>query len=409
MPLEFLTNLILECVMLKDRINYNSDTSFTDASLKLPHHSQIIKDRLNGIPTIPISMEVDLSYVCGDKCDYCHFAYTHVRGLKDESGNYDIKKVMTPEIADIVFTKLSKAGVKSVVFSGGGEPLDSPCALEIFKIAKDKGLDLGMYTRGYGLKGELADFVADNFSWVVVSLDVSNTDDHRVVKGTNPAVFEKKVENVKSFAQRQDRKANISVSLMTDPRHLELVDPYEEQKGFFDSEKVTKLERDLAWMLGLGVDQVMTRPIVDTGTYAEQSETHKMSGLAFKTDEEHWKNHYSWIPKVVEILEKYKGLPGFNASIDKFHDLYEGLSGYGTCDAMFISAGLVRTDGTVDKCVNTREIIPIGDLKTQDLEEIYFNPNLDSSVDGNCRAGCRGCKVNKYLKDIKNTKHPNFV
>ena len=387
--------------MTIDRVDLRPQISLTDAASKLSYHPDLVRDRLDGKPTVPVSMEVDLSYVCGDKCDYCHFAYTHVRGMKDEDGNWDPKKIMTPEIAKIVFSKMASAGVKSVVFSGGGEPLDSPCALEVFKIAKESGLELGMYTRGYGLRNDIADFVANNFEWVVVSLDVTNPEDHRLVKGTNSSVFERKVDNIKNFAQRPDRKANISVSLMVDPRHLESVEPYQEQREFFGSESVTKLERDIIWMLSIGVDQVMTRPIVDTGTYEEQRETHHMLGMAFKTDEEHWREHYAWIPQVVTILEKYKDFPGFNASIDKFADLYGGQSGYEICDAMFISAGLIRTDGTVDKCVNTREITPIGDLKTQTLKEIYFNPKLDCEVNGKCRAGCRGVKVNAFMKNLR--------
>lgn len=403
-----------------DRVDIRPDASFTNASSKLAHHSEVVQKRLEGKPTTPVSMEVDLSYVCGDKCDYCHFAFTHVKGLRDENGNFDTKKVMTPEIATTVFSKMKDSGVKSVVFSGGGEPLDSPFALEIFKIAKENGIQMGMYTRGYGLTGEIAEFVANNFEWVVISLDVTNPEDHLAVKGSNQKIFDKKLKNIKEFAQRQDRKANISVSMMVDPRHLNLVEPYEEQKEFFGDLPVTKLERDVVWMLGLGVDQIMTRPIVDTGTYEEQRETHQMSGMAYMTNEQMWREHYSWIPKAVEILQRYDGLPGLNPSIDKFTDLLNGTSGEGQCDAMYISAGLVRTDGTVDKCVNTREITPIGDLKTQSFEEIYLDSNLDSAVDGKCRAGCRGCKVNKVFQEIRekgntlpqpapSVKHPNFI
>lgn len=384
--------------------------SFTRAASKLPFHPDRLNSLLTEGRTIPISMELDLSYVCGDKCEYCHFAYTHVKGVRDEQGEYDSKKIMTPEIANVVFKKLSQGGVKSVVFSGGGEPLDSPLALNIMKIAKECNLQMGLYTRGFNLRGELGEFIAKNFEWVVVSLDVSNGEDHLKVKRTSKSTFERKIENIKNFIETPERHSDLSLSLMVGPEHLDLVEPYPSQISFFgENRKVTKLERDTHWMLGLNVDQVMLRPIIDTGTYQEQIEAHHMSGMAYKTNEEAWKDHYKWIPQVLQILKDYQHLKGLNVSIDKFVDLYEGHSGYSTCDAMFVSAGLIGTDGTVYKCVNTRAITPIGDLKTQSIKDIYFNPNLDTAVDSGCRAGCRGCKVNKAMQEIRIAKHLNFI
>ncbi len=395
--------------MLIDRVDNRPDTSFTNPSSKLSLHPEHLRNLLEGRPAIPISIEVDLTYICGDNCGFCHFAYTHESKLKTQDGEWDTTKIMTPEVANIVFEKLANAGVKSIVFSGGGEPLDSPLALEVFKIAKSNELELGMYTRGYGLKDEIADYVAENFEWVVVSLDVTSGEDHEKVKGTSKKVFERKVNNVLAFTRKPNRHANISVSCMVGPQHLELVDPYPSQEEFFGNTQITKLERDMLWMLNLDTDEVQIRPIVDTGTYHEQRQDHHMHGLAYKSSEEMWQEHYAHIPQIKTVLEKYNSLHRLRISIDKFDDLYNGISGYGNCKAMFVSAGLVRTDGIVDKCVNTRKITPIGNLMTQSVEEIYLNPNLDTAVDGNCRGGCRGCKVNNIFHGMENIPHKNFL
>lgn len=356
--------------MNKEGIKY-----FTDVEGKLASHQDLSRRVVEKQPVVPVSMEVDISMFCGDRCSFCHFAYTHTQRLKTPDGKWDTSKIMTLKITEVVFKKLSKGGVKSVVFSGGGEPLDSPFALDIFKIAKRNGLELGMYTRGHGLKDELAEFVAEHFEWIVVSLDSTNSEDHKKIKGTN--TFDSKVKNIMDFRDYKDRRANISVSMMVDSKHLKELEP-----------GITKLESDIAWLLKLGVNEVQIRPIIDTGTYEEQRSEMKMLGLAYKTDEETWREHYSWIPEMKLMLQKYTSVQGLNPSLDKFDNVYKGTSGFDTCDGMVISSGLVGTDGTVYKCVNLRNITEIGNLTTQTMEDIFLDPNLDRNVDENCRARC---------------------
>lgn len=400
-------------------------TTFTDADVKLRHHPQIVERLLEDKPVIPISMEVDLSYFCGDQCEFCHFSYTHQQPVRTDAPIEILERVfMSPELANTVFKKMADAGIKSIVFSGGGEPTDNPFALEIFKLAKLYGFELGMYTRGWNLRGELASFVAKQFEWIVVSLDVTNAEDHKRVKGTNERFFSGKVENIRDFLSTPERHANISISAMVDGSHLQIVPPYEQQREFFGSntEGITKLERDILWLLELGADEVHVRPIIDTGSYKEQREARQMKGLAFMTDKEAWQKHYKWIPEVIAILEKYKDLPGLNTSIDKFIHAYEGASGEGICYGMMVSAGLVASDGNVYKCVNTRGIPEkvIGNLKTQSMEEIFLSGSLDRRIDSFCRVGCRGCKVNEAFKKLRESgarnaaqhpdvKHANFI
>ncbi len=397
-----------------------ANSTFTNAGQKLAHHPQVVETLLKGGVPIPVSMEVDLSYFCGDSCNFCHFAYTHENPPRKNLLLPQREEVfLSPVRAERNFRELARGGVKSIVFSGGGEPLDNPHALDIFELAKVAGLEMGMYTRGYGLRGQVADFVAEHFAWLVVSLDVTNFEDHKRVKGTGEKIFHTKVENIRQFVAREQRKANISISLMVGSEHLQPVPPYDEQKTLLGDgiNTITKMERDTLWMLGLGVDEVQVRPIVDTGSYAEQRRTKKVGNLAFKTDDEAWKNHYFWIPPMRQLLHLYKAVPGLNTSDDKFVDLYEGVSGYGQCDGMVVSAGVVDTMGVMYKCVNLRKITPIGDLNKQSLAEIYAT--VDRRVDTLCRAGCRGCKVNQAMYQLRNgsslppqdptVKHVNFI
>jgi len=399
--------------------------TFTNPDEKLGYHQNRTRELVETGRTIPISLEVDLSNICGDLCDHCHLAHTHKKGLKDKDGNYDPNKIMTIDVAETVFRKLAEGGVKSVVFSGGGEPLDSPLALEIFKIARKNGLECGMYTRGLGLKGEIAEFVAREFEWVVVSLDATNSEDHFNIKHTR--TFDKKVKNILDFASKdlvekdepyiegKTRRANISVSCMVNERCLDEAVPYPQHQYLFENRPiVTRLERDIAWFKDLGVDEVQIRPIVDTGSYQEQIAAAnniinlESIGLAFsnQVDRQTWEHHYSWIPFVAAILENYLDDPQVNTSLSKFWNLWDGVSGYENCDAMMISAGVIRTNGDVHKCVNMRHMSPIANLMDSEttIETIYLNPDLDRSVTGHCRAGCRGCNLNLTMQQQRNSR-----
>src|SRR5689334_14804502 len=121
-----------------------------------------------GKQTAPVTVEWDLTNVCSLGCTGCHFAHTHVKGpwmgravlpLAYEGG--------TGDFADVALVKrglrdMKHAGVKGIVWSGGGEPTLHPNWPEVIVFAREVGLEQGMYTLGGHLTHVDAQILAES-------------------------------------------------------------------------------------------------------------------------------------------------------------------------------------------------------------------------------------------------------
>ena len=107
----------------------------------------------------------------------CHFAHTHVRGpwatkerrlpmAYDGIGDLADLTVLGPAL-----TEMALAGVRGVIWSGGGEPTTHPQWLDAVARADRAGLEQGMYTAGGLLNPHSAKALATKAKFVVVSLD----------------------------------------------------------------------------------------------------------------------------------------------------------------------------------------------------------------------------------------------
>src|SRR5690606_19750775 len=96
-------------------------TPFTP--LKLLRHADKVEAMLRGSVVYPISVEIDLSNVCNHNCPWCSFS-----GFRQENWqHFDGSRVLS------LLGELADVGVKSITFTGGGEPLVHSQAAEIFQ------------------------------------------------------------------------------------------------------------------------------------------------------------------------------------------------------------------------------------------------------------------------------------
>lgn len=120
------------------------DTSFTSTGLKLWHHQEAMSALRNG-KGMPISCWIAPTDVCNAKCSFC--------SVGERVG--DVLKFS--EITGFL-DQLIPLGLKSVTFSGGGNPLIYKCketgkGLEdCIRYAHGKGLEVALITNGMPLK-----------------------------------------------------------------------------------------------------------------------------------------------------------------------------------------------------------------------------------------------------------------
>jgi len=147
------------------RTNMNDLDKFTSTGAKYIHHPQMIESLRNGIGR-PQSLQVALSNKCNLKCVFCSVAE---RELKQEWDYLELCKAID---------SFMSVGIKTIEFSGGGEPTLYPDFRHIVSSCYSRGLKIGLITNGLKLKDyqEILPF----FDWIrisMVALDYQETID----------------------------------------------------------------------------------------------------------------------------------------------------------------------------------------------------------------------------------------
>lgn len=138
----------------------------------------------------PVNVEIDLSNRCSLGCSWCHFAYTHTRGplagkVGKPAGHIDGGDLMDVDFALDMLRQLAQGGVKSVTFTGGGEPTLHQHFDRIVATANAYGLDVGLYTHGGHISEERAAILKRYATWVFVSLDECTPEAYKASKGVD--------------------------------------------------------------------------------------------------------------------------------------------------------------------------------------------------------------------------------
>lgn len=136
--------------------NMNNLDIYTSTGGKYSRHPDMINALRNGVGR-PQSLQVALTNRCNLKCVFCSVAE---RELKQE---WDYEELLKAIDAFIV------CGIKTIEFSGGGEPTLHLRFPEIIRFAKARGLRLGLITNGLKLK-DLPESDLALFDWIRISM-----------------------------------------------------------------------------------------------------------------------------------------------------------------------------------------------------------------------------------------------
>ncbi len=120
----------------------------------------------------PDELMVELSTACNYDCIYC---------FRRKMINEEIT-VMSRELALHIIDEAVEAGVSRISFSGWGEPLVNPHAVEIIHYAKEKGLWVLLNTNGYYLGDHLKELYRIGVDRIVVSIDSPYPDTYSLIR-----------------------------------------------------------------------------------------------------------------------------------------------------------------------------------------------------------------------------------
>lgn len=109
---------------------------------KVLAHSDKIKRIIDGQIPNPVEWIIYAANVCGYKCPHCIMAQEQI----------DHRAVLSQKAMDKIPHDAMKYGIKTVIFSGGGDPMLNPWTLKTARKLKDFGIRVGINNQGYNLK-----------------------------------------------------------------------------------------------------------------------------------------------------------------------------------------------------------------------------------------------------------------
>lgn len=356
-------------------------TSFIAPSLKLFQHMPTLQAIKQGQRPAPVNVEIDLSNRCSRGCYFCHFAYTHTRGpLKGKRDKpHDAilgGDLMEWELAISIFDQIKAYGVKSLTFTGGGEPTIHPRFNEAIAYAAEVGLDLGLYTLGGHIDNERAALLKSRLQWVYVSLDECTKETYQKTKGMDG--YQPVIDGIRHLVEAQG-KATVGVGFLLHKDNVQ------------DVHDMVRLGRSL------GVDYVQFRPVIAF----EQDDP----GAMVEPDT-------AWIRRAIGMLNPYKADPFVIADLDRFRMYADWKShGYSQCHWSALQT-VISPNGMVWRCTNKREHPDalLGDLSKESFADIWARSGGPCQVNETCRVLCRGHIANLTLdKVMQEQPHANFI
>ena len=177
------------------------DRAYTD--LKIFHHYEKIKEMSKGEQPYPISLRLVVSDLCNHNCHFCTFrmenSFTNKKfgefDPKKGKINYNPKRFLSKEKTLEIIDDCKKMGIKSVEFTGGGEPTVHPDHILFFNKVIDNGMDLGLITNGAIFRKGFEDVILKS-SWCRFSIDAGNKKTYSKIREVPEQVFDLVLRNI---------------------------------------------------------------------------------------------------------------------------------------------------------------------------------------------------------------------
>jgi MoaA/NifB/PqqE/SkfB family radical SAM enzyme len=310
-----------------------------------------------------ISVELDLTNLCNNRCPRC-------TGIKDKNVSLTFVQVrkLVDELADVF-------NAKSIIISGGGEPLLNKDFVKMLYYIKSKGIDIGLNSNGYSLNAKNARAIADCCAYFRISLDAGTPEMYKKTHGVGMEAFEKVLGNIRMF-DRIRKEAGSSVSFGTG-----YLTGRQTKGGILDFFKTSK---------ACGVDFAQLRPFTNdlTSVDRELKEAGKLEDRNFK---------------VASSDHKYS----------RFAD--DNKRPYKKCWGMFFNT-VVTADFRVFACLHHRQNgkYLLGDLNKSSLYDIWHSARMRDVFEridfSGCPYFCRNDEINRSLELVSRpVNHVKFL
>ncbi|GBD95692.1 MAG TPA: radical SAM protein [Nitrospirae bacterium] len=329
----------------------------------------------------PVYIEISPVSFCNHKCIFCGIDFARDKGFKLE------REALCKRLEE-----MGKAGVKSVMFAGEGEPLLHKDLPEFIRTASNAGIDVSVTTNGTLGNYDLWKETLPHLTWIRFSVDAGTAGVHARVHNVPETFFERTVESIEQ-AVKVKKVQGLDVTVGVQFLIIE--------------ENLNDIENALSLFSGLGVDYISLKP------YSLHPQMIKKKETVY-TDEV--------IRHIDDVVDGYRKNSGLNIIFRK-----EALKKYMTKIKMFkhCSAlpfwGYISSKGDFYTCsvFIGDERFKTGNIHENNIDQIFFGQKRKQSIrygeDGlvikeECRLNCRMARINEFLEIIENKpEHANFI
>jgi len=335
-----------------------------DTSKVMFHYDRLESISTGNIP-YPVTAEIDPSNLCNHNCIWCMYK----EFKKSSPVNISRKDLLT------VIAELAEVGVKSITFTGGGEPLCNPATPKAMNLCKYLGVQCGLVTNG-GLIHKNLKRIAHNCTFCRVSLDAGTKTTHDLLHNPN-----------------YGRDFN---GILKDIKTLKTINPNLTVGVAFlvHNENYREIELATKKVKNTGADYIQIRPVIQGITLSTASKAKELLKISYKHSDDNF--------KVYGIMHR-------------FNEIFDIKRRFRKCRTTPLIAS-IGADLNMYICCQLRgnpDYI-IGNLKDNTFKEIWGSKQhkeIINSIDINNCPVCRYIPYNEIIEKtiINDSMHRNFL
>jgi MoaA/NifB/PqqE/SkfB family radical SAM enzyme len=154
----------------------------------------------------PVTAHLVPTLRCNHRCFFC--TYGKLKDADDKAG----KITMEAEKMFSAIDHLKKAGVKGVIFTGGGEPTCYPHLIEAMQYAKQSGLEIAINTNGLMKESLITELIRVEPTYIRISLNAGSRVVEKLTTGVDdyPIVL-RNIETMVALKHQLHTRTDISI------------------------------------------------------------------------------------------------------------------------------------------------------------------------------------------------------
>lgn len=152
---------------------------------------------------VPVELQLVLSDLCNQDCGWC--AYRASDGLSaalfaDHKGSRNPNRMIPGHKAAEIIDDAAELGIRSIIFTGGGEPTMHPDHLTLFHRAHKLGIDIALNTNGARLVDGWQD-VLPRMTYIRLSIDAGSDLDYSITRRVKSGTYARVLDNLQALVQ----------------------------------------------------------------------------------------------------------------------------------------------------------------------------------------------------------------